>query len=137
MKVIDHGVTAKYIDNPTRDETKVYKNTNLFKSKHMLKTQHFSVILKSDDKSCCQPFKTKWDLLFPNRRSPNLISFKYFQSGPDTLQLEKDVSKKIVDFHHVFARIVLKSTLAPQFLLKKIRKVNSIWHLLSCSPGKG
>ena len=119
MEVDGHRVTAKYIDDPAKDETKVYKTTNLFKSTHVLETQYFTVILKCDDRSCCQPFKTKVDIFFPNRRIPALIPFKYSQTGPVALQLEKDVSKEIIEFHDVFARIVLESTLAPQFLLEK------------------
>ena len=121
MKVDGYKVTAKYIDDPPRDETKEYKVTNLFKSKHVLETQYFTVILKCDDQDCCTPFKTKVNIFFPNRRIPALIPFKHSQSGPVALQLEKDIFKDNIEFHDVFARMVVENTLAPQSLLAKYK----------------
>ena len=119
MKVDGYRITAKYIDEPAGDETREFNATNLFKSKHVLETQYFTVILKCDDRSCCPPFKTKVNIFFPNRRIPALIPFKYSKSGPVALQLEKDVFKENIEFHDIFGRIVVEDKLAPPYLVEK------------------
>ena len=119
MKVDGYRVTAKYIDEPAGDVTRDYKASKLFKCKHVLETQYFTVILKCEDRSCCRPFKTKVNIFFPNRRIPALIPFKYSTSGPVALQLTKDVFKENIEFHDIFGRMVVEDKLAPPLLVEK------------------
>ena len=119
IEVDKFKVTAKFIDEAAREDTKKYKVSNVFKSKHVLETQYFTVILKCDDRACCKPMKTKVDIFFPNRRIPALIPFKFSQSGPVPLQLVKDVYKEDIAFHDVFGRMVFEEKLAPPAILEK------------------
>ena len=121
MEVDKYKVTAEFIDEAVKDETKKFKPAKDFKTKHVLETQYFTIVLKCDDRTCCKPFKTNVASFFPNRRIPALIPFKFSKTGPVALQLNKEVFKEDIKFHDIFGRIVLENKIAPNDLLVKYK----------------
>ena len=85
----------------------------------MFETQYMCAYSKCDDRTCCSSPRTNIDAFFPHRRIPALIPIKQTPTGPEALELEKEIHKKDIKFLDPFARIVFEEKLVSEDLKNK------------------
>ena len=113
LEIDSHSVQAEFISEPVDKSIKFFQPSALYRAKHVLETQYMTVYLKCDDRKCCSAPKTQVNVFFPGRRIPALILIKLTSTGPEAMELTKDIHKKEIVFPDIFARIVTEKSLTP------------------------
>ena len=80
-------------------------------AKHVRQTRYALQIVKCGNQKCCEPFKTNWMQVFPDRFVPFPAVYKYETSGAVAVEPSEYASKpKNFDFAPLHKRLLLKQS---------------------------